>query len=278
MRFFAVKKFDTADTRARLELLEAACGVRDVEFISIDVDSIDVLNLPVMKRGDMVFQVDRGALIVERLLITSEVASFYVDYQRTHYQQWQLLNHMRDGIPMPRTVSHVVTDREILKRQVAAIGGFPVIVKVLGGTHGMGVMLVDSFESLYSVLGYVLGGNRVVLREYIPSKKHARLIVLGDEIVDSIEYSVSGDEFRTNAGDNISVKPKTFSEEVERTAINGVRSLGLEFGGVDIILGAKNHYLLEVNFPCNFVRAQEATGVDIAGKMVDFLVEKSRGM
>ena len=35
-------------------------------------------------------------------------------------------------------------------------------------------------------------------------------------------------------------------------------------------------YLLESNFPCYFATPQEAVGTDVAGAMLDFLIEKSR--
>lgn len=73
------------------------------------------------------------------------------------------------------------------------------------------------------------------------------------------------------------VEACTFSLEVEQLAIKSVEVLGLEFGGVDIIMDAQERpYLMEVNFPCYFPRAQLLTGRDIASMMVEFLMKKSK--
>ena len=62
-------------------------------------------------------------------------------------------------------------------------------------------------------------------------------------------------------------------------AVKAVRSLGYEFGGVDILFEEEtnNPYIAEVNFPCFFPTTQRLTNIDISGKMIDFLINKSKG-
>lgn len=52
--------------------------------------------------------------------------------------------------------------------------------------------------------------------------------------------------------------------------------MGWEFSGVDILIDGKNAYVSEVNFPCNFLRAQKTLKLDIALEMVKYLVAKSK--
>ena len=100
--------------------------------------------------------------------------------------------------------------------------------------------------------------------------------MLGNKVIDSIEYTALKDDFRTNIGKTPNVKPKKFSAKAEKIAVKSVKSLGLEFGGVDILVGKSGvNYVAEMNFPCFFPRCQLVTGVDIAGKMIDYLVRKS---
>ena len=52
--------------------------------------------------------------------------------------------------------------------------------------------------------------------------------------------------------------------------------MGNQFGGVDILIDSNGRpYITEMNFPCNFARAANATNIDIAGLMIDFLISKS---
>lgn len=59
--------------------------------------------------------------------------------------------------------------------------------------------------------------------------------------------------------------------------MRAVRALRYEFGGVDILEHPTGRlYLLESNFPCYFATPQEVIGTDVAGAMLEYLVEKSR--
>ena len=277
MRFFAIRKTNASDNDRRIELLDAACQQRDVEFVSLHADELDFTELPQLGAGDMLYQIDAGSLIAERMLITPQVATFYKDFHRSLFQQWQLFNYFHHEVPMPKTIPYLTRDPELLKKYVDYMGGFPIIVKALGGSHGVGVIKVDSMGGLLSILDHFPHNRRVIMREFIDQKRHARLIVIGNQVVDSIEYVAEGDEFRTNVGSEPTVQPKKFDADVEATAVKSVTTLELEFGGVDIMFdGDGNHYVLEMNFPCYYARVQDTTGNDVAGMMVDYLMEKSK--
>lgn len=59
-------------------------------------------------------------------------------------------------------------------------------------------------------------------------------------------------------------------------AVRMARACGVEFGGVDLLLQGDAIYALEINSPCNFADTQEATGIDVAGAMVDHLTAKTQ--
>ena len=61
---------------------------------------------------------------------------------------------------------------------------FPIIVKTLRGTHGIGVMKVDSKSSLVSVVQALLAQQmEVMIQEFIEHKESLRIIMIGDEIL-----------------------------------------------------------------------------------------------
>ncbi|HET9411394.1 MAG TPA: hypothetical protein VFO38_00910 [Candidatus Saccharimonadales bacterium] len=116
-----------------------------------------------------------------------------------------------------------------------------------------------------------------MMRKYIDYTAHARLIVLGNHVIDSIEYKREPNDFRSNVAKQPSVLAKEFSQAIQDAAVQSVQALDLEFGGVDILIQDDGQfYIAEVNFPCNFSRSQMTTQTDIAGAIIDFLATKSK--
>ena len=163
---------------------------------------------------------------------------------------------------------------------LAELGGFPVIIKSMGGMHGVGVMKIDSRESFSSIIDYLqTKDDTFILRQFIEHSEQARIVVLGDQVISSHANMTSGD-FRTNAGEekNRQRENKSYSNEIQDIAVQAVRSLGLEFGGVDIIFDTKTGepFITEVNFPFFFPGNYRVTGAPIAKMMIEYLVEKSK--
>lgn len=237
--------------------------------------------------GDALYRISDvnhyGFLELEYQLVNRNIATFY------QKNELLLINHeendslilAKKGISVPKTATFIPKNRKLLKVIVEELGGFPLILKSLGGSHGVGVMRIDSYPSLFSISDYLLKrvskqGGKFVLKEYIESNSTARLIVLGEKVIDAIQYQANPDDFRSNEGKKPNVAQATFGKDVNRLAIQAVKALGLEFGGVDILISGRGPLVAEVNFPCFFPRCQLLTGTDISGMMVDYLVEKSK--
>lgn len=168
---------------------------------------------------------------------------------------------------------------ELLIKQVEAVGGFPVIVKENGGSSGSGVVKTDSLSSLISVLGVMLkkASGNVVLKQYIEHDEQARIVVLGDKVVGQKANIKNGEEIRLNTGANFTQEARDYPEYVQEMAIKATNLLGLEFAGVDILVGNDGkYYVAEVNIPCAFTYVEDVAGVDIAGQIVEYLTAKEK--
>lgn len=259
-------------------LLKKACEARSVDYeilIPIETNPSNVIIEP----GDAVYRAatssNYGAAELERDLIMKGAKSFRRPEDAFIIQKDESLLFRKHNIPTPKTITYLPKDKTALKECVEEIGGFPVCVKMLGGSHGAGVMRIDGFQSLISVSDLLRASGRpVVMKEYCDVTSTARLIVLGDKVIDSIEYTAPEGDFRSNEGVKPNVSPKTFSQEIKDTAISAVKALGLEFGGVDIMVTKNGPKVAEVNSPCFFPRCQLLTGTDIAGQMVEYLIKK----
>ncbi|MBR5389054.1 hypothetical protein IK146_00580 [Candidatus Saccharibacteria bacterium] len=262
----------------KTELLVKACQDRGIKYEVLNPEVVCPLDISI-NDGDAVCRVATmlhyGAAELEWDLIFRGAKSFYKDTSALLLKRIDSMLFEKFGIPAPKTVDYLPKDRDALLRCVDRLGGFPVCLKALGGSHGVGVMRVDSKQSLFSVSDYLREqGGMVVMKEYCDVASSARLIVLGDKVIDSIEYSAPKGDFRSNEGTVPNVSPKKFDPEVEEIAVRATHALGLEFGGVDIMITKDGPKVAEVNSPCFFPRCQMLTGTDIAGKMVEYLRDK----
>lgn len=265
-----------------LDLLQQACAARNIESIILDPIEVNPTRV-VLEKGDALYRISThhnlGAKELEAALIRPDIATFRTNSTPAGVNNWRddPTSYAYLGIPAPKTVGYIPQDRQVLLDVVDELGGFPIILKAMGGSHGVGVMRVDSSESLFSVSDYVSQSDgEVILKEYCDVRSTARLIVLGDKVISSIEYTAPQGDFRSNEGKSPNVAPKKFSAEIENAAIRAVNMQGIEFGGVDIMMTDDGPKVAEANFPCFFPRCQMLTGDDIAGQMVDYLIAKSQ--
>ncbi len=274
MTFYALHLPDNEPER--IKLLRNSCNELKVPFKVLDPLTFDFSKSSPFRKGDMMYRVSRGKLLrtFENHLLNGLVTTFYHDALPKRRDPFTL---QKEGILAPRTIFCATNQHKQLNHYVEELGGFPVVIKVLGGTHGVGVIKVDSYSAFYGMIDYLLAQNRlVILREFIPVTTSARLIVLGDKVVASLQYEAKGNDFRSNVGDKPRISAKIFDAQIQQLAVKATQVMGLDFGGVDILIHKGQPYVTEVNFPCNFVRAQELLKKDLALEMVKFLLQKSK--
>lgn len=263
--------------------LKEACEKRSINFININAgrNNLDFVNYPRPSRGDCLYRVtsnDLNAKKVEYFLLDQSIASLYNTLDVTTRQS-SALRLPKCGVPTPKTVPVLTNNRNLLKSYADYLGGFPLIIKALGGKEGVGVMRIDSFQALYSISDFLYkSGGNYILREYIDIRESIRLVIVGNSVAASIKYKASNEgDFRSNRRSGFDhIETFKCNEKIKDIAIKAVGCMGLGFGGVDILVdNDKNIYVLEVNCPCQFSEPQIVTGIDIAGMIVDFLKNKS---
>jgi hypothetical protein len=269
-RFFCVTHAYLSDTNA---VLEAACDARGiaVEWVLPDTFVFDARRAP--KPGDLLYRAAAGIAAdrIERLLWKPGVAACYDDpfFECAAQSIWM----QRCGVAMPRTAHSVPRGREQLAQLAADLGGFPLVLKIPGGEGGTGVLRADSLGALFSLLDYV--PSSAVLMEYIEHTVAYRLIVLGDEVISTEARHPGPFDFRSNAPGNTTLGAVRAPVKAKRLAIAAARALRLEFGGADVLKAKDGRMVLaEFNFPCHFADQQADSGVDIAGAMIDYLLNR----
>lgn len=157
------------------------------------------------------------------------------------------------GIVVPW--SAIVHDPEHLETALAAAEEagkkFPMILKTLRGTHGIGVMKVDSKSSLVSVFQAVHGeGQQLMIQEFIEHESSYRIIMIGQELLAANERGQpkEKEEFRTNSHLGSETKKYDPSEEELEFSKKIVAEWGCNFCAIDYIKLEDGTFLvLEVN-------------------------------
>lgn len=264
------------------ELFRAACTELGVEFTDHYLENLDYLNVPKLGAGDLLYRaaIRNNSLLAERLMITPECTTFRHDWTSAFKARaCSFFLHRKLGLPVIPSVPHFPNTEEDLARVVQELGEFPMVVKVRGGSHGVGIIRVDSLPSLRSLLDYLRSIDaKILIRKYVEHAYYARLVVVGDRVVAGHCTFPREGEFRTNAGESEGLRRDAWvaNPEVDVIAVQAVQSLGLETGGVDVLFdGEGKPWIAEVNFPNDFSTTQEISGVNIARCMVEHLVKKA---
>jgi ribosomal protein S6--L-glutamate ligase len=183
----------------------------------------------------------------------------------------------RDGIGLP--VTTFAHDPSQTEEVVKLAGGAPLVVKLLEGTQGIGVVLADTDRSAKSVIEAFRGANvNILVQEFIKEAggSDIRAFVVGGKVVAAMKRQGAEGEFRSNLHRGGSAAPVKISPEERSTAVRAAKSLGLNVCGVDMLRTNHGAVVMEVNSSPGLEGVEKATGIDIAGKIIDFMEKEAK--
>lgn len=163
------------------------------------------------------------------------------------------------------------------KDLIKLVGGSPLIVKLLEGTKGVGVVLAETSKASESVINAFRSLHAdVLVQQFIKeSKGHdIRCFVIGNEVVASMERIASDGEFRANIHLGATAKAVEISDKERDIAIKATQLMGLDIAGVDMVRSNSGVKILEVNSSPGLEGIENASGIDIANKMIEFAERK----
>ena len=218
----------------------------------------------------------KGAAIIrqfEMMNVFSSVSSDALLKSRDKLRCLQLLGMADLGIPKT-----VYTDySQNIADLIHQVGGLPVVIKLLEGTHGLGVILAESRQTAESVIEtFNRLKERIIIQEYIKESKGAdvRVFIINGEIVASMKRMAAPGDFRSNLHRGASSVPVQLSKAEAITALKAVEILGLDVAGVDILQSHRGPLILEVNPSPGLEGISKTTGIDVAAKVISFIEEK----
>jgi ribosomal protein S6--L-glutamate ligase len=183
----------------------------------------------------------------------------------------------REGIGLPKTVFGDNPDDTADLLQM--LGKPPHVIKLTEGSQGTGVILAERAAASTSVIEAFRGlYANFIVQEFISEAKGAdvRCFVVGGKVVAAMRRQAKAGEFRSNLHRGGSAMAVELNEAERDTAIHAARVMGLEVAGVDLLRSKRGPLVLEVNSSPGLEGIEAATGVDVAGLIIEYIDGRRR--
>ena len=159
------------------------------------------------------------------------------------------------GMNQPRTVLIPNDEAETVDRAHEALDNeFPMVLKTLQGSKGVGVLLIETERSLQSQVSLIYKIDPfcdILLQEYIESDYDVRVVIVNREIIGAMKRNKITGDFRSNMSQGAKAESVTLTELEKDHCLQAAKAVNGQWVGVDFI-PAKNRdkqspYIIEVN-------------------------------
>jgi RimK family alpha-L-glutamate ligase len=175
------------------------------------------------------------------------------------------------GLPTPETV---VCER-VSDAMEAIVAMGDVVIKPVFGSMGHGIVRVSDPDVAFRVLQSLDEVRAVfyVQRAVESGGRDVRVFVVGGRVIGAIERRAQGSDWRTNVSRGGSAGPFELPPAWEALALGAVAAVGADYAGVDLLPSRDGPvFVLEVNGVPGWQGLQRATGIDVAGAIVEYLM------
>jgi RimK family alpha-L-glutamate ligase len=235
---------------------------------STELDGVDAVLARIIPSGSLeqiIFRVDALHRLEDRGV---RVMNSPRAIERTVDKFWTSALLEQCGLPTPETL--VCDSAEEAMAAFRALGD--VIVKPLFGSMGLGMVRVSDEEMAFRVFRTIeqIRGVYYLQRTIDHEGVDIRAFVVGGRVLGAIERRSKG--WRTNLARGGTAHGVALSEEWSALAVRAAAAVGADYAGVDLLADREGKvYVLEVNGIPGWKGLQEATSIDVAGRLVDFL-------
>ena len=180
------------------------------------------------------------------------------------------------GLTQPKTV--LIPNQDELENAVKKLDTkFPIIMKTLRGSKGVGVLFIESERALTSIVQLMYktdSSSDLLIQEYIKSDFDVRVIVLGGKIVGTMQRDVVEGDFRSNYSQGAKVKSYKLSQLETEQCLLSAKALDGILTAVDFIPSANPKtdppFILEVNSSPGSEGIEEAnSGLNVAKTILE---------
>lgn len=207
--------------------------------------------------------------------VFTTTSSIAIVRSRDKLRSMQLL--AKAGVGIPKTV--FARDTADVDDVLDQVGGAPVIIKVVRGTHGNGVVLAETRKAARAVMqAFYVEGVSFLVQEFVEESAGTdiRAFVVNGKVVASMKRQGLDDDFRSNihqGGEGTAVK---LTDEERKTAQKAAKAIGLSICGVDLVRSNRGPLVLEVNSSPGFA-IEKITNHNVASYILDYIEQNAKG-
>jgi len=194
----------------------------------------------------------------------------------------QILSKARVQVPATVYTSNPQDNIELL---IECVGGLPCIGKVLKGSQGAGVFIIESPLAAMTVLeAFKATKHAVLLQQYLEttndpeeSKRDIRAIVCGDKVTATMMRLSTAGEVRANYSKSKKAEVIQLTLEEEDMAIAASKAVGLSISGVDLVRCVKDEktYCIEVNGNMSLAGISKTNKRNVGVDLIKYIESKS---
>jgi RimK family alpha-L-glutamate ligase len=238
----------------------------------MDADAVLARIIPGGSLEQVIFRVDGLHWLEERGLLVVNSPRAIERCVDKFYTSALLLDA---GLPVPETVVCQRTDEAM--DAVRALGD--VVIKPIFGSLGQGMVRTDSADVALRVVRTLDQVRAVfyVQRAVDHGGRDVRVLVVGGRVLGAIERQAPAGEWRTNVALGGTARAYDLPEPWAQLALRAAAAVGADYAGVDLLPSRDGRvFVLEVNGIPGWEGLQTATGLDVAGALVDHVVARAR--
>lgn len=216
-----------------------------------------------------------GTAIVRQFEMSGVFAtnsSIAITRSRDKLRSVQIFSRHKIGIPRTVFANHPKQVDSLLTE----VGGTPVVIKLLEGTQGIGVVLAETNKAATSVIEafYGLKAN-ILVQEFIKESngEDIRAFVVNGKVVGAMKRKGVEGDFRSNLHRGGSAAKVRLPRAYKQAAIEAAKAMGLNVCGVDMLESERGPLILEVNSSPGLEGIEAATGLNIAGQVIEYIEE-----
>jgi ribosomal protein S6--L-glutamate ligase len=218
------------------------------------------------------------ALIRQFELLRIPVINDFNAVRISRHQFHTLQSFSSAGIPFPDSI--FVNSVDGFFQAVKALGGYPVVVKQVSQRQGSGVAKIDSDGMVRPILDDSMGKDQakrkgLLVQRYLSTqgRQDIRVLVIGERVAGAQALTPTKGDFRANFHLSGHSRPFDMPPRIEDLSLRAAQAVGLDIAGVDLMIKkGEDPQVVEVNYAPGFEGLEAATGHDIAGEIIDYVV------